>query len=350
MSKLYIVLTLVCGLFCSVSLTAQDIHFSQFYMSPTNLNPAMTGVMNCNTRVVGNYRSQWSPILKSSAYNTYSVAYDQKLPVGRYDYFGFGANVWRDVAGALDFGTTTGKLLGAYTKRVAGDRKKSHYISFGVEAGISQRGWDILQAQWGEYWDGSNVDINRPSGEGNVPYQDNFLFADVGLGVLWFSVLDDNNNFYIGAAIEHLNQANISLIEGELVPFFTKSVLHAGGEFRINPRMSIVPGVVLFDQGPSFELNGGTSVRFQMGSSSLDDQSFQLGAWIRLANHYEDPIIADAIIFSTRFDMEQFGFGFSYDVNVSSLRQASNANGSFEFSMVYYMCGPQNRGVYCPRF
>ena len=30
------------------SAKAQDIHFSQFYLSPLNLNPAMTGVMNCN--------------------------------------------------------------------------------------------------------------------------------------------------------------------------------------------------------------------------------------------------------------------------------------------------------------
>ena len=27
---------------------AQDIHYSQFYMAPLHLNPAMAGVMNCN--------------------------------------------------------------------------------------------------------------------------------------------------------------------------------------------------------------------------------------------------------------------------------------------------------------
>ncbi|MBL7808489.1 MAG: type IX secretion system membrane protein PorP/SprF, partial [Saprospiraceae bacterium] len=58
---------------------AQDIHFSQFYQSPLNLNPAMTGVMNCNHRFVANYRNQWASILKNRAYNTYSASYDQKL-------------------------------------------------------------------------------------------------------------------------------------------------------------------------------------------------------------------------------------------------------------------------------
>ena len=76
----------------------QDIHFSQFYMSPLTLNPALTGVMNCNTRLVGNYRNQWASVLGKSSDNTYAVSYDQKMPVGRYDNFGFGANIWSDVA------------------------------------------------------------------------------------------------------------------------------------------------------------------------------------------------------------------------------------------------------------
>ena len=62
---------------------AQDIHFSQFYMSPLNLNPAMTGVMNCTQRFVANYRNQWASVLKADAYTTYSVSYDQKLSAVR---------------------------------------------------------------------------------------------------------------------------------------------------------------------------------------------------------------------------------------------------------------------------
>ena len=45
------------------NLNSQDIHFSQFYMSPLNLNPAMTGVMNGNIRLTGNYWNQWASVL-----------------------------------------------------------------------------------------------------------------------------------------------------------------------------------------------------------------------------------------------------------------------------------------------
>ena len=47
---------------------------------------------------------------------------------------------------------------------------------------------------------------------------------------------------------------------------------------------------------------------------------------------------------------EQFNIGFSYDINTSTLRTASNGNGAFEFSLVYKICGPERRGVYCPNF
>lgn len=325
----------------------QDIHFSQFYMSPLTLNPALTGVMNCNTRIVGNYRNQWASVLGRNAYNTYNISYDQKMPVGRYDYFGFGGTLWSDVAGSLDFQTLTLKLSGAYSRRVGGDRRKSHYLVMGAEAGVSQRSLDYTNAQWPSQVTDGEYDPNISSGEGPLP--DNFIFGDVGLGLLWFSVLNKNSNFYAGAAINHLNQANLSFYRPDDVEkYYTKLVFHAGGEFPMNNSVSLVPGAVFFTQGPSIEINAGNSFRFNLDSYS--DQSFQFGGWIRLARHFVDPILVDAIILSTRFDYSQWGIGFSYDINVSSLSKESRGNGGFEFSMIYLICGPQNRGVYCPKF
>lgn len=95
-------LLLISGLLlATVCVQAQDIHFSQFYMSPTNLNPALTGVMNCNGRFSFNYRSQWQSVLKTNAFNTTSASYDARTPVGRSDFFGYGLTLWGDQAGDL---------------------------------------------------------------------------------------------------------------------------------------------------------------------------------------------------------------------------------------------------------
>jgi len=355
----------------STALFSQDIHFSQFYMSPLNLNPALTGVMNSQVRVVGNYRNQWASVLKSNAFATYSASYDQKIPVGRYDYFGVGGTFWGDKAGQLDFKTLQAKVSASYSKRMGGYRNKSHYLVVGVEGGVAQRSIDLTRAQWGSQHDGEGGFKPGPSGE--TFDNDNFIFPDLSAGLLWFTVFDERNNFYLGGAFSHLNRANQSFDSTQDLPLYSKFTLHAGGEFMGSKKIGLVPGVVALFQGPSFELNAGTSLKFLMGEGkNRDAQSFQIGLWTRLANRVTPviaPIInpdpnvtpptrddsdvsiwADAMIVSTRFDYNNFGIGFSYDLNVSQLKPASNGNGAFEFSIVYKIQGEEKRNVYCPNF
>ncbi len=344
---------LLLGVLCcvgSLSLSAQDIHFSQFYLSPLNLNPAMTGVMNCNIRLVGNYRNQWASVLKSYAFNTYSVSYDQRIPVGRYDFFGVGASFWGDKAGELEFATLQGRLSLSYSKKMGGYRRKSHYLVVGAEAGVAQRSIDFLNARWPSQHNGEGqFDGSLDTREENLDLE-NFLFADIGAGLLWFSVFDEDSNFFLGAAYQHLNRANQSFYQDEFEPLYSKFTIHSGGEFMMSDRLGLVPGVISMIQGPSFELNFGTSLKFLLGKSKRNRQAFQLGGWFRLSNHYEKAFTGDAFILSARFDYQDFTLGFSYDVNVSSLRPASNSNGAFEFALVYKICGPEKRNVYCPNF
>ena len=336
-----------------VSLNAQDIHFSQFYLSPMNLNPAMTGVMNCNIRLVGNYRNQWASVLKSNAYSTYSASYDQKIAVGRYDYFGVGATFWGDVAGEANFATTTAKLSGSYAKRMGGGRNEAHYLVFGAEAGVAQRSLDFIKLRWGTQHDGAGgYDPDANSLEDNLG-DENFLFADMAAGLLWFSVFDENNNLFIGGAYHHLNRADQSFYNNTVEDLYSRFTIHAGGEFEVAPRLGLVPGVIVMKQGPSFQVNSGTSFKFILGSGKgrfSTQQAFHVGTWVRVSNKVDTGVLTDAVILSTRFDYNQFSLGFSYDLNVSALQPASSNNGAFEFALVYKFCGNERRGVYCPNF
>jgi len=346
LKQLLIIIFAVIG---TATLTAQDIHFSQFNSSPLNLNPALTGVMNCNIRLVGNYRNQWASVLKANAFSTYSVSYDQRIPVGRNDYFGVGGTFWGDKAGESSFATLQGRLSFSYSKKMSGGRKYGNYLVVGADAGASQRSIDFLALRYGSQHDGAGgFDGTLSSNE--TFDRNNFLFADVSAGLLWFSVFDEDNNFHVGAAFSHLNRANQSFDTSEFEELFSKFTLHGGGEFLVADRIGLVPGFVTFFQGPSFQFNAGTSLKFLLGKSKRLNQAFQIGAWFRVSNHFRDSIASDALILSTKFDYEQFSIGFSYDVNVSSLRPASNSNGAFEFSMVYKICGPEVRNVYCPNF
>jgi len=354
--KLKHLIILACACFVVSTSTAQDIHFSQFYLSPLNLNPAMTGMMDCTHRLTGNYRSQWQSVLKSNAFNTYSVSYDMRVPVARHDNFGWGLSLWGDRAGELSFATMEARAHFAYSKRIAGGRKRATYLAAGGEAGIAQRSINFLNAQWGSQNDGGQVNPGLPSNE-EFDYN-NFLFADLSGGLLLYSVLNENTNFYVGGTFSHLNRANQSFNDGneeneQFEAYYSKLTIHAGGEVMLTDQLGLVPGIVIFDQGPAFELNAGTSVKFKLGrnySRRRSSQAFHLGMWSRLSNRLDSGIWMDALILSTRFDFNQFTLGFSYDVNVSSLQSASNSNGGYELSLVYKICNEDRRGVICPEF
>jgi type IX secretion system PorP/SprF family membrane protein len=352
----------VCLLFVFVSIfslvQAQDIHFTQFYMSPLNLNPALTGVMNCKTRMVLNYRNQWAAVLKANAYNTFSASYDQKIAVGREDYFGIGGSIWGDVAGASRFGTTQGRLSLSYSKKMAGYRKKASYLVIGADAALAQRSISEEDLRWPSQINGN--------GMAEAIANQQFLYGDLAAGLLWFSVIDDYTNWYVGAAVHHLNRPNVTFYrqsgsksQAELSSRFT---IHAGMQYPLQKRISILPFGVYMAQGPHMEVNAGANLRFALGPSRTTNQSWEIGTWYRIgrkttgftgtgADREETTALhSDALILSTRFNYENFGLGFSYDINVSGLAAANPFNGAFEFSMVYNICGPENRGVYCPRF
>ena len=335
--------------FFSLALNAQDIHFSQFYLSPLNLNPAMTGVMNCSKRLSVNYRNQYASIMRDKAYNTFSAAYDARIPVSRYDNFGIGVTMWGDRAGSLDFSTMQARLSLSYAKRMGGSRTKANYLVVGADAGVTQRGYDASKGQFGSQNNNGTWDPILPTNETGLT-KDYIVYPDISAGLLWFSVLDKYQNWYAGAAYSHINRANQSFTDAAQELLHSKFTLHAGGEFLVNPRFGLVPGMVVFLQNPQLEVNAGTSLKFMLGNSRVTQQALQFGMWTRLSHKLETGNHFDAIIFSTRFDYNQFNLGFSYDLNVSSAIAATNGNGAFEFSMIYKICGAEKRRVYCPNF
>ncbi|MBK9255926.1 MAG: PorP/SprF family type IX secretion system membrane protein [Saprospiraceae bacterium] len=346
------------SMLAGLSIFGQDIHFTQFYMSPLNLNPALTGVMNCKTRMIANYRNQWAAVLAANAYNTYAVSYDQRIPVGREDYFGIGGSLWGDVAGESRFGTTQGKISLSYSKKMAGYRKKASYLVIGADAALTNRSISQGDLRWPSQISSTGWDPTAPGGVDELNGIDkDFLYPDLSLGLLWFSVIDNNTNWYLGAAIHHLNSPNVSFL-GSKVNLYSRYTVHAGLQFEVARKISLLPFAVFMAQGPHRTFNGGANFRFAMGPSRTSNQSWEIGSWYRLGqrtspsadNENAVSLHSDAIILSTRFNYENFGIGFSYDINVSGLRAASAANGAFEFSLIYNICGPESRGVYCPRF
>ena len=58
---------LVAVIFTSLTINAQDIHFSQYDASPIVLNPSLTGMYkDVNYKATNQYRSQWDAVTRKS--------------------------------------------------------------------------------------------------------------------------------------------------------------------------------------------------------------------------------------------------------------------------------------------
>lgn len=338
----------------TVSVFSQDIHFSQFYQSPLNLNPALTGVMRANQRLVVNYRNQWASALGANAYNTYSASYDQKIEVGTYDYFGIGGSLYGDVAGASRFGTTSGRVSASFSYYLNGGFNSAHYLTVGTDLGLVQRRVRTGDLRWPSQH--NNGEFNTAFGAAEQIDNANFIYPDLSIGLMWFSILDQRNSFYAGAAIAHANEPNVSFFDDFNPPdpldsaarnLFRRFTFHAGGEFGITETVGLLPGIVVLLQGPHREYNAGTSFRFEIGNDN--GEAFQVGMWTRLGTQDGGGLHSDAIIFSTKFDTARYGLGFSYDFTTSAFRQAGTANGSFEFSVTYLINRDDRRKYWYPK-
>lgn len=319
--------TALIGMICLLNLPfgqeakAQDPEFTQFYANPLYLNPAFAGTNNC-PRVTLNYRNQWPAL--SGTFVTTSASYDQHVSSL---YGGLGLLVVSDQAGQ---GTlNTNRISGMYSYQLKIGR------SFSIRAGFEAT-WFQRSLDWNKLTFGDMIDPRRGFiyETGDVPRGGNVNGIDLSAGILGFS-----DKFFFGFAAHHLNEPNESVVEGNS-PIPLKLTGHAGAKIPLsNSRFStndayISPNILYRTQAGYQQLNMGLYV----GKGPITG-----GIWYRNG---------DAFIVSIGLETDNFNMGYSYDVTISRLANASA--GSHEISMqIKFDCKPKRRTfrtIACPSF
>src|SRR5688500_8005409 len=115
------------------SLSAQDIHFSQYNTSPLTLNPALTGFYTGDYRITFNYRSQWGSF--TDPYRTLAASFEVSAFKGKLknDHLGIGLSFSNDKSGEIELGTNYITLSAAYRKTLGYAVRKKHALLLGVQ-------------------------------------------------------------------------------------------------------------------------------------------------------------------------------------------------------------------------
>lgn len=329
---------------------AQDPRFSQYFASPWNLNPAMTGVFNGRWRVTANYRDQWSSFLAPVPFRTYSAAADVRLGVSRNDYLALGLGLMHDEAGTARYQQNKGQLGGAFIKQLSGGpRQADHFLSAGAQVGFGQNSIDWSKLWFSRQFDPltETPDLNAGNGEPNAGAGTD-LYLDFNAGLLWYVLFGDQGFWYAGGALHHINQPVISLVENNEEQLYSRWSAHTGGLFPFNENFGLLPGVLVMRQGPAFETDLGLNVRYS--NNDRNELALRLGAWARLGNKLDSGLQMDAVAVVAMLELERWMLGISYDVTVSTLTRANNSRGAFELSLTYFHPEERRAKVVCPRF
>ena len=331
-------------LLMSFGIHAQDVHFSHIHASPISMNPAMTGLFDGNLRLIGNFRSQWNNF--TTGYKTFAASVDTKLfKVGKYDFIGAGMQLYKDVAGDLEFTTSYGGLSFSLLKSIDG-RGKS-FFSFGMQTSLV-----------GNRVNYNNIVAfdNEPLVQSGAPNRLNYW--DFSAGLAWFQSINKNDMIYLGASILHLNEPRVSFFVGDTeaidVLRYRNMTIHGGGEFKVGSYSYLKPNFVYKDQGPHKEILLGSFWKYQkLTSRRKQPASLYFGSWIRW--YLERDIRGtDAFIFAVRFDYKKTFLTFSFDANISQLRKVSAGNGGPELSIIrifhYERKRMRSQKVICPAF
>jgi type IX secretion system PorP/SprF family membrane protein len=311
---------------------SQDIHFSQYAEIPTSVNPALAGV-TYDTRVIVNYKSQWSSI--GNKYETMGLSFEQTIKHKKLknNYFAVFGTIYRDMAGDAKLMTLNPNVGGAYLQRI----NKRMKLSVGAQTGFYYRTIDISNLQWGEQYDGYKFDPTLATGEPETP-RSSITSFDLGTGINFnyvkndrFLTSKDAVKFDIGASLYHFEMGRSSFI----IPserLLTKYVGYFNGDFNIPGSMNaLMPSVMYMRQGGNEEFIAGAMFKFIIGDPSTytplkKPRALSIGGYYRFK---------DAIIPSLLFQYNRYAFGVSYDINVSALTPASNRNGGIEFMLRY---------------
>lgn len=316
---------------------SQDPSFSQFFSSPLNINPAMSGIINSDWRAVSNLRSQWSG--PTSPYQTATISCEGTIlkdMVTENSWFAGGIMLMNDKAmdGALtgnyaSLNTTFNLQIGeSYNGTV-------HRLGAAIGGIYGHRRVDYTMLNFAEQFNGRFFDINLPTGQTTLSQMKPYFSTSAGI---IYSQLSDFYNLDIGGAVFHANHPKQTFLQDKNQVLPVRYVAHANLEILLNDDVVINTNAIFQKQGSANYLSVGGAVGYYL--SSTENIMLNAGMWYWSKN---------ALVPYVGFVYKKLQIGISYDLTSSKLTTASRRPHTWELSLVFRGEKKSTKGIiYCP--
>lgn len=326
-------------------INAQDPNFSQFFSSPLNINPALTGAINEKWRVISNYRNQW--IGPANPYTTGTISVDNKIfqnTVGNYvdenTRVGIGGMMMYDqtLAGALKSNYASFNVSGNIRLRQhwggdynrnrvrhnnKADNSESGEQRLGLGLGIiyGNRRLDQSKLNFEEQFTGTGFDTNLPTGETALSNMKPYISTSAGF---LYSIISGNTNFDLGVSAFHLNKPKQTFLKNENEYLAARYVIHSNFETFLTDQVILNANGVYQRQGGASYFSIGGALGYYIPQEEKDF-IINAGLWYWSAN---------ALVPYVGFSYGNFQVGLNYDITISKLKEAPKSAQTFEISLI----------------
>ena len=302
-----------------------DIHFSQFYETSILRNPSLTGVFSNDFKIGGYYRNQWSSI--SHPFVTALGYGEVRFPIGHYsnDYLSIGLLGFTDKAGSLNQNITSVYPALNFSKSL--NTEKNTYLSVGFTAGYTQYSFDKSSVTVDNQYQSGHYDPNNPTFENFTNTK--MSMWDLGAGINYNTSRGPANDvtYMIGIAGYHLTQPNFSYDQTPAVNANMRWNVNGAVAFNVKDDLGFQVHTNFALQGTYMEWVTGI-----LGTLSDENPGNKPSYAVTAGVFYR---FQDAIIPVVKLRYGKTAIGVSYDVNMSTLKQASKLRGGYEITLSY---------------
>ena len=305
-------------------MSGQDIHLSQYHFGRLQVNPALTGIFNGDRQASLIHKQQYFAVPVD--YLTFSGSFDIKFRSAQNQPGFFSAGVLFNYDQAGDSELTLGSLTlnGSYTRVLT----KSFFVTVGAYLGGGQRSFYYSETEdnlkWDNQWDGTKFDPNLPSGESFS--RTNFFFFDAGAGLNLRLQGRDRTKIDLGIGSYHLTRPNYAFYDTDDIKLPIRLSVYGMGILKLGSRLDLYANALYQVQDPYQETLLGGGIIVHISNKIAREVELHLGA----ANRLEDALIPMVAV-----GYDGWKAGFSYDVNTSNFKAATDKAGGPEFFVTY---------------
>lgn len=288
--------------FITISASAQDIHFSQFSITRSVLNPGLISYQDLDFQLEIQRRSQWKSV--ATPFTTFSISLNRRSLLPKTSV---GINFIRDLAGDSQLSTRGFSLTVSHKLNAS----LKHNISIGASVGSYKRSVDY----------NTIIFIDNE----NIP-NTNIQFIDLSIGLMHEVEINPSLIILSGFSLLHINQPEQSLTGNNKIRLPINNKLHTSIIYYFNDRVQFKPSILYSKQGTSNEFIFGAGINYLLSNYGTERIVIRTAFF----NRHNDALIPKIGV-----KIDKFEAMMSYDINTSSLVSASDYKGGFEFSIVY---------------